>query len=178
MTGVLESAAHIQPTFRVRMDAVPAPLTILRTRPGRSHGPLDVAATWTFVAGGALLSWSAFIHFHLWRDEGYHAIATIGPLFLLQSVTGLLIGLAAIAVRRLWVALIGTGFALATLAGFLASVEHGLFGFKDSWQAPFAHEAFVVELVAAVVLGAAAALCLVGSAPRLGAGSPPAGVAG
>jgi len=76
--------------------------------------------------------------------------------------------------RRLWVALIGAGFAVATLAGFLITVEHGLFGFKDSWQAPFAHQAFVIELAAIVVLGAAAALCFVGSAPRTRADSPAA----
>jgi hypothetical protein len=116
--------------------------------------------------------WSAYIHFHLWRDGGYHAIATIGPLFLLQSIAGLLIGLMVVAFRRLWAAAIGAGFALATLAGFLISVEHGLFGFKDSWQASFAHQAFVIELAAAVVLAAAAALCFVGSASRTHAGSP------
>jgi hypothetical protein len=129
------------------------------------------------VIGGALLVWSASIHFHLWHDEGYHAIATIGPLFLLQSIAGLVIGLAVVAVRRLWVALIGAGFALATLGGFLITIEHGLFGFKDSWQAPFAHQAFVIELTAVVVLAAAAALCLVGSAPRTRADSPAAGAA-
>jgi hypothetical protein len=52
-----------------------------------------------------------------------------------------------------------------------------LFGFKDSWLAPFAKEAFTVELLAAVVLIAAAALCLVGSAPHARAGTTPAGTA-
>jgi hypothetical protein len=138
---------------------------------------MDVAATCAFVVGGALLVWSAFIHFHLWHDENYHAIATIGPLFLLQSIAGLLIGLAVVAVRRLWVAVIGAGFALSTVAGFLITIEHGLFGFKDSWQAPFAHEAFVVELAAIVVLGAAAVLSFIGSAPRTPAGAPVSGAA-
>jgi hypothetical protein len=82
-----------------------------------------------------------------------------------------------VAVRRMWVAVIGAGFALATLAGFLISLERGLFGFKDSWQAPFAHQAFVIELVAVVVLSTAAALCFVGSAPRTRADSPAAGAA-
>jgi hypothetical protein len=173
---VLESALDIQPKSQVRMDGVHPQLTVLWRGPGRSRLPIDVATTCAFVAGGAFLVWSSFIHFHLWHDEGYHAIATIGPLFLLQSVVGLLTGLAVIAARRLWIALIGSGFALATLVGFLISLDHGLFGFKDSWQAPYAHEAFVVELVAAVVLGAAAALCLVGSAPTTRTGSSSAGV--
>ena len=41
----------------------------------------------------------------------------------------------------------GIGFALATMAGFLISVEHGLFGFTDSWAAPFAGLAFTIEIV-------------------------------
>jgi hypothetical protein len=159
------------------MDGVDTRLAVLLRGPGRSRRPLDLATTCAFVVGGALLVWSACIHFHLWHDEGYHAIATIGPLFLLQSIAGVAVGLGVVAVRRLWAALIGTGFALATMAGFLISIEHGLFGFKDSWQAPFAHQAFVIELVAIVVLAAAAALCFVGSAPRTRAGTPAAGAA-
>jgi hypothetical protein len=145
--------------------------------PGRSTRPLDLASTGAFVAGAALLVWSAFIHFHLWNDEGYRHIATIGPLFLLQSIAGLVIALAVVAVRRLWIAVIGIGFVLSTLAGFLITVSHGLFGFKDSWQAPFAHQAFAVELVALALLALAAVLCLVGSSPRSAAGSHAAGLA-
>ncbi len=177
MPGVRATTADIQVPSWVRMDGVDTRLALLLRGPGRSRRPLDLATTCAFVVGGALLVWSAAIHFHLWHDEGYHAIATIGPLFLLQSIAGLVIGLAVVAVRRLWVAMIGAGFALATLAGFLISLEHGLFGFKDSWQAPFAHQAFVIEVVAAVALAAAAALCFVGSAPRPHAGSPAAGAA-
>jgi hypothetical protein len=119
---------------------------------------------------GLLLVWSAYI---LWFEPGgYRSIPTIGPLFLLQSIAGLVIGVAAVAVRRLWVAAVGTGFALLTVGGFLVTVAHGLFGFKDSWQAPFATEAFDV---AAAVLALAAALCLIRSAPRVRSGSTPAG---
>ena len=111
------------------------------------------------------------------RADGYRSIATIGPLFLLQSIAGLVIGLGVVAVRRLWAAVIGIGFALTTIAGFLLSVAHGLFGFKDSWLAPFAKQAFAIEILAVVVLIAAAALCLAGSAPHARAGSTPAGTA-
>ena len=145
--------------------------------PGHSTRPVDLGATAGFVLGGALLLWSAYIHFHLWHDEGYHAIGTIGPLFLLQSIAGVVLGLGVIAVRRVWAAVLGLGFALATIAGFLVTVEHGLFGFKDSWEAPFAHQAFAVELAATLVLGLAATLCLVSSAPRAAANSTTAGAA-
>jgi hypothetical protein len=151
---------------------------LLALGPGRSRRPLDLAATATFALGGALLIWSAFIHFHLWSEtDGYRSIPTIGPLFLLQSIAGLVIGFGVVAVRRLWAALIGIGFVISTVAGFLLSVGVGLFGFKDSWLAPFAKEAFTVELLAVVVLIAAAALCLVGSVPHDRAGSTPAGSA-
>jgi hypothetical protein len=146
--------------------------------PGRSRRPLDLAATAVFVLGGVLIVWSAFIHFHLWDEtDGYRSIPTIGPLFLLQSIAGLVVGIGVVAVRRLWVALVGIGFVVSTLVGFLLSVAVGLFGFKDSWLAPFAKEAFTVELLTVVVLIAAAALCLVGSAPRARAGTTPAGTA-
>lgn len=144
--------------------------------PGRSRRPLDVAATSALVAGGLLLAWSAYIHFHLWSD-GYKSIPTIGPLFLFQSITALAIGVAIVAVRRLWAALIGIGFILSTIGGFLISVEHGLFGFKDSWSAPFASEALTVEIVAVAMLVLAATLCLVRPAPLGGRpGSTPAGM--
>jgi hypothetical protein len=151
---------------------------LLAVGPGRSRRPLDLAASAVFLLGGALIVWSAFIHFHLWGEtDGYRSIPTIGPLFLLQSIAGLVIGVGVVAVRRLWAALIGIGFVVSTLVGFLLSVAVGLFGFKDSWLAPFAKEAFTVELLTVVVLIAAAALCLVGSAPRARAGTTPAGTA-
>jgi hypothetical protein len=151
---------------------------MLAAGPSRSRRPLHLAGTAAFAAGGALLVWSAYIHFHLWNEpDGYRSIPTIGPLFLLQSISGLLIGLGVAAVRRLWAAVIGVGFALTTIAGFLVTVGVGLFGFKDSWLAPFAKQAFVIEILAAVVLIAAAALCLVGSSPRARAGTTPAGIA-
>jgi hypothetical protein len=113
------------------------------------------------VAGGLLLVWTAAVHFHLWAEtDGYRSIPTIGPLFLLQSIVGLVIGVAVVVLRRVWAAVVGTGFALATLAGFLMSVSAGLFGFQDSWLAPYAKEAFAVEVAAAAVLLVAAALSL------------------
>lgn len=151
---------------------------LLVVGPGRSRRPVDLGATAAFAVGGALLIWSAFIHFHLWSEtDGYRAIPTIGPLFLLQSITALIIGIGVVAIRRLWAAVIGIGFALTTIAGFLLSVAVGLFGFKDSWLAPDAKQAFTIEILAVVVLIAAAALCLVGSVPRARAGTTPAGTA-
>jgi hypothetical protein len=133
----------------------------LRAKPGLVTTLEEAIATMAFFAGGVLMIWLSYIHFHLWQD-GYRHIATIGPLFLVQSVAGLLIGLLVIAVRRVWTAIVGIGFALATMAGFLISVEHGLFGFTDSWTAPFAGLAFTVEIATAAALVVAAVVSLTG----------------
>ena len=37
-------------------------------------------------------------------------------------------------------AVLGAGFAASTMIGFFISIGHGLFGFEDSWSAPFAHQ--------------------------------------
>ena len=139
--------------------------SLMAIGPGRSRRPVDLGATAAFALG-------------LWSEtDGYRSIPTIGPLFLLQSITALVIGIGVVAIRRLWAAVVGMGFALTTIAGFLLSVAVGLFGFKDSWLAPYAKQAFTIEILAVVVLMAAAALCLVGSVPRARAGTTPAGAA-
>ncbi len=160
------------------MDRVQMRWSLLTQGPRWSRRPLAVAGTASFVVGGLLLVWSAYVHFHLWGEPGgYRSIATIGPLFLLQSIAGLVIGLGVIVVRRLWAALIGVGFTLTTMGGFLLSVTHGLFGFQETWLAPFAQQAFGIEVAAAVVLIAAALLCVAGSSPHVRAGASPAGPA-
>ncbi len=135
----------------------------------------SMAGRITFVAGGALILWSTYIHFHLWQSVGYKHLPTIGLLFLLQWIGGIALGLAVLAVPRLWVALGGIGFAISTMVGFLlcTALPKGLFNFKESWMAPFAHEAFYIEIAIIVVLAIAGALCLSGSASASKAGSTP-----
>ena len=132
--------------------------------PERVPKPIGLTATVAFMAGGLLVVWSTYIHFHLWRNLGYRHIPTIGTLFLVQSIAGLLVGLLIIFVCRVWVAIVGVGFALSTMIGFLASIHYGLFGFKDSWSAPFAHQAFAIEIATVIALSIAGTLCLTRSA--------------
>jgi hypothetical protein len=159
----------------VRVDT--SPRTVGRPVRFLNYGPpgdapwARVLATVGFVAGGALLVWSGYIHFHLWKGGDYRDIPTIGPLFLLQSVVGLVLGLTVAAVHRVWAAILGVGFAASTMAGFFISVEHGLFGFKDSSSAPFAHLALIIEIAAVVVLLVAGAVCLVGTAATTSTGT-------
>jgi hypothetical protein len=132
--------------------------------------PYRISATVAFVVGGLLIVWSGYIHFHLWQKVGYRHIPTIGPLFILQSVVGLAMGILVIGVRRIWAAVLGAGFALSTLIGFLITVEHGLFGFRDQWSAPFGDQAFAIEVTTILVLGIGIAACLIGHrAPDRGA---------
>jgi plastocyanin len=135
----------------------------LKSGPSALKGPSNIFAVAAFVAAGGLIIWSSVIHFHLWQSLGYRHIATIGPLFLLQSIGGVLLGLLIVAARRVWAAVLGVGFAVSTMVGFLISVEHGLFGFKDTWSAPFAHEAFALEIATIGVCLIAGTLCLIGS---------------
>src|SRR5580704_19119647 len=95
---------------------------ILRRGPGRPTTASAIAATVALLAGGLLLVWSAYIHFHLWQTVGYKHIPTIGPLFIVQSIAGLVLGLTVVAVRRVWAAILGMGFALSTIGGFLLTV--------------------------------------------------------
>jgi hypothetical protein len=160
----------------VQKDTLQKAYGLARRGPGRSLRPLDLVTAAAFLVCGVLLLWSAYIHFHLWGEmDGYRSIPTIGPLFLLQSIAGLVIGLGVIVVRQMWAAVIGFGFVLLTIAGFLGSVARGLFGFKDSWLAPYAKQAFTIEVIAAALFVVAAALCLVKSAPRVRPDPSPTG---
>jgi hypothetical protein len=151
-------------------------LALLTYSPRRTAPAVRVTSTVAFVAGGLLIVWSGYIHFHLWQGVDYRRIPTIGPLFLLQSIAGLVLGLLVLALHRVWTAVLGVGFAVATLAGYFISVEHGLFGFQDSSQAPFAQEALIIEIAIIVVLIIAGALCFARSAPPTPSGTtPPAG---
>jgi hypothetical protein len=132
--------------------------------PQRLPKSMRSVATAAYILGGLLLVWSAYIHFHLWRSEGYRHIPTVGTLFIAQAVVGLFIGTAVVSVRRVWVAVLGTGFTASTMAGFLLSVQVGLFGFQDTWSAPFAREAFWIESASLVAMVAASGLCLLTSA--------------
>jgi hypothetical protein len=149
---------------------------------GRGAGPVSTllgsVTTVAYVAGALLVLWSGYIHFHLWDEtDGYRSIATIGPLFLAQAIGGLVVAILLAAVRRVWAAIIGIGYAASTAVGFLLTVNlgKGLFNFKETWAAPFAGLAFAVEVAAVVVLLVACALSLVRSASKTRSGSAPIG---
>ena len=125
----------------------------------RSHRRLTrrrVVAAGGRIAGAGLVWWSGDEHWRLWHDVGYRYIPVIGPLFVGQVVMAGLLGVLVLVRWRRWTALCGAAFALGTLAGFVISVVHGLFGFRDVWSSPYAVECAVLEGAATVVLIASA----------------------
>jgi hypothetical protein len=129
------------------------------------------AITLGLVVGSALLASSGATHLHLWA-MGYRTIPTIGPLFLLQGIAGVLLALLLLLWRRLLVVVAGAGFMVATIGGLLVSVNFGLFGFRDTFAAPYAGLSLVLESAGAVVL-AVVGVVLVRGHSRSDQGNPP-----
>jgi hypothetical protein len=103
---------------------------------------------------------SAVVHLHLW-NTGYRHLPTVGPLFLLQAVSGFVMSALLILTRRVWAAVLSFGLICATLGGFIMALYVGLFGFRDSWSAPFAGMAFTYEVVSGVLLVVGSTLCVI-----------------
>ena len=117
-------------------------------------GPIVTALAWI---GALLLVLSAIIHIHLW-SQSYQHIPTIGPLFLIQGIAGIVLAVT-VAVLRQPAILIGAAlFAIGTIGGLLLSVYVGLFGFRDSLSAPYAAMSLIFEAVAFAVLAGGAGL--------------------
>jgi hypothetical protein len=123
-----------------------------RSRPDwRARSLCAVAAVLVGASGG--------IHFHLWAT-GYNAIPKIGPLFLAQSVSAFVLAALLVVRPSLLVAVAALGLAAGTIAGFLVTVSVGLFGFTDSFSAPYASVALVAESAAVAVLAGSCGLLI------------------
>ncbi len=107
------------------------------------------------LAGAAGLLATSGIHLDLYLT-GYRHIPTIGPLFLLQVISGAVLAVAVLALRGRLVALAGAGFAVATLGGYILSLWVGLFGFHEVRTTAGA-VAGVIEVVTFAALGSYAA---------------------
>jgi hypothetical protein len=148
-------------------------IRFLLRRPGALNSRI---ARWTVLVLGAtgagFLVWSGVIHLMLWSD-GYKDIRWIGPLFLLQGIVCIVLGVAIVALRWLALLVVGAGTGVATAVGLLLSVNFGLFGFTESLAVPYAELSLAVEFTAAfVLLVAACLLALAQPAPIAGRRSP------
>jgi hypothetical protein len=160
--------------------------TVHRSRPWLLgtllRGPGDVAsllarvAITVLIAGGAACAvYSGYIHLYLWGRQPfpYRDIPTIGPLFLIQGIAAILIGLLVIITRRVGALLVGAGLLVVSVVALIIDVEVGMFGFKDSWAVPYAKTTLYEEIVGAVLLlVAAGVLAWSGRAGRPGALRP------
>jgi hypothetical protein len=123
---------------------------------------LRATVTILILAGAVLTIISGVIHLYLWGEtNGYRNIATIGPLFLVQAISAFIIGVATAALRWLAAVLVAAGLLVGTAAGLLVTIEVGLFGFRESWGAPYARTSFYEEIAGAVLLLIAAWLLAV-----------------
>jgi hypothetical protein len=130
------------------------------------------AITLGLVVGSALMASSGAIHLQLWAMS-YRAIPTIGPLFLLQGIAGVVLALLLLLWRRLLVVVAGAGFMVATIGGLLVSVHFGLFGFMDTLAAPYAGLSLVLESAGAVVLAVVGIALVLGRRRSDQRGNPP-----
>lgn len=136
--------------------------------------PARVAVT-VMIAGGAVCTvGSGVIHLYLWgKQYGYRDIPTIGPLFLIQGVAAIVLGLLAVVSRRVLLLVLAGGLLVVSVVALVLAIEVGLFGFKDSWFAPYAWTTFYEEIVGAVLLLVAAGVLAwlgAGRSGRLGPG--------
>jgi hypothetical protein len=142
--------------------------TVYRERPWwlgvLLRGPADLGSMLTrvtvtaMIAGGAVCTvGSGVIHLYLWgKQYGYRDVPTIGPLFLIQGIIAILLGLLVVVSRQVLVAVLAGGMLVVSVISLVLAIEVGLFGFKDSWYAPYAWTCFYEEIAGAVLLLAAA----------------------
>ena len=105
------------------------------------------------VIGAVLTILSGLVHLKLWNGPPpYRLVPTIGPLFLIQAISGVALGLILLVTQRLIVVLACFGLMAGTAIGLYLSVHVGLFGFQESFSAPYATSSLIVEIIGAAVL--------------------------
>ncbi|MTD59252.1 hypothetical protein [Amycolatopsis pithecellobii] len=106
---------------------------------------------------------SAWVHYDLYANQGFSDIQTIGPLFLVNVVAGVVLAVAVLLWHH-WLPVLGAiGFGAATLGAYLISLTPGgLFGVHE--QFVMASEVWgVVTEAGCVVFGIALLLLMVRS---------------
>jgi hypothetical protein len=118
----------------------------------RPFGSTELPTRWGITA---LLAVIGVVHLHLWWQEGYRTLPTIGPLFLAAVFSAGFIALFT-SVQLNWVtAAAAACFAAGTLVTNLASLllPHGLFEFKEVGVSYSGAIAIASELGVVVLFG-------------------------
>lgn len=105
---------------------------------------------WIRLIGVATLLASAVIHLRLWfngvRDQG-----TVGQLFVLNVVAGVVIAVMLLVWRHWIPAFLTAGFGAMTLGAFTIATTVGLFGIHDKWHGGYVWSAAFTDVVAILV---------------------------
>jgi hypothetical protein len=110
------------------------------------------------VLGAALLVGNGALHWHL-ADLGYATVPTIGPLFRLDGVIAVLVAVAVLATPMPWWRLacaVGALLQVGTLGALGISLTVGMFGFRETLDAPDLLQSVLVEALGFVVLAVGA----------------------
>lgn len=100
----------------------------------------------------ALLVTSGLIHLHL-GQTAYRHVKTLGPLFIVQFASCLVVAVALLVLRHVLVAVAAVLLAAGTIIGFVLARTVGIFNFKLPYSTTLANQVLGVE-IAAVVVGA------------------------
>ena len=101
------------------------------------------------VQAGLLVT-SGLIHLHLERTA-YQHVKTIGPLFIVQFVSCLVVAAALLVTRHILVALLSVALMAGTIVGFILVRTVGIFNFKLPYSTTLANQVLGVEIAAVVV---------------------------
>jgi hypothetical protein len=110
----------------------------------------SLAAIGLCLIEAALLVTSGFIHLHL-QHTAYRHVKTIGPLFIVQFVSCLVVAAALLITRHVLVALASVALMAGTIVGFILVRTVGIFNFKLPYSTTLANQVLMVEIAAVVV---------------------------
>jgi hypothetical protein len=102
------------------------------------------------IVEAGLMVTSGVIHLHL-QQTAYQHVKTIGPLFIVQFISCLVLAAALLVTRHAVVAAAGVALMAGTIVGFILVRTVGLFGFKLPYSTTLANQVLVVEAVGAVI---------------------------
>jgi hypothetical protein len=158
------------PQTQGRPESATAQLSGDAGRRGRASLGIDLGLR---IVGAILLVASGLIHLYLWAGHAdYRDVATIGPLFAIQGISGVILALALVALGRRILSLAGAAYMAASIGGLLASVRWGLFGYNETMGAPYVGIALGVEVAGLVLLLASGLWGGVGKEQLLGRTMP------
>jgi hypothetical protein len=103
------------------------------------------------VLGAVALLVSAAVHLWLWFDGVRDQ--SVGPLFLVNVVAGVVIAILLLRWRHWVPAFLTLGFGASTLGAFIIAATVGLMGIHEHWQGFYVFAAAVAEVVCIVVGG-------------------------